>query len=283
MADATIARSSQDEALKIAAEQALMNYPGVRVWTDALVLNATNGVIEIKGHVRTQAEKEVTEDVVLKTSGVKDVVTDLFVDTDLEIAVGRALGDDPRTRGSFPGILVGSAFGDLYLKGTVTSAETKKAAGEIANQVPGVKEVYNELEVSGAAKPAPAAAAAKPVAAGAKPAPAAGDKPVAAVKPPASVGGKPVVAVKPPTSVGGKPITPVKPPTSVGGKPITPVKPPTSVGGKPITPVKPPTTVGGRPVTPVAKAAPKPEPEAPASTEPETKSETGDEQAPEKE
>ena len=130
MAEATIAPSSQDEALALAAETALMNYTGVRVWSDALLFKAHNGVVEINGHVRTRAEREVTEEVILQTKGVQDVVTNLFVDTDLEIAVGKALGDDPRTRGSFPGILVGSAFGDIYLKGSVTSEEIKKAAGE---------------------------------------------------------------------------------------------------------------------------------------------------------
>lgn len=167
MAEATTAGSMQDEALALAAENALRNYTGVRVWTDALGLKATNGIVEISGHVRTHAEKEVTEDVVLKTKGVKDVVSQLYIDTDLEIRVAKALGDDPRTRGSFPGILVGSAFGEIYLKGSVASPEIKKAAGEIAAKVEGVREVNNQLEAPEPPKPTPAAGA-KPAA---KPAP----------------------------------------------------------------------------------------------------------------
>ncbi|MCC7161528.1 MAG: BON domain-containing protein [Anaerolineae bacterium] len=267
MADAMIVEAPQDAALTAAATQALMNYPGVRVWTDALVLTTTNGVVQVKGHVRTQAEKEVTEDVILKTNGVKDVIAELYVDTDLEIAVGKALGDDPRTRGDFPGILVGSAFGDLYLKGSVTSADTKKAAEEIAGRVPGVIAVYNQLEVSSAAKPAaaakPAVGVAKPAVGAVKPA-AAGEKP-AAVKPPAAVGGKPVTPVKPPATVGGKPVVAVKPPATVGGKPVVPVKRPAASGN--ITPVKPPTTVGGRPVVAVKKSTSQP------AAEPESKPE----------
>lgn len=256
MADEKIAQSPQDEALAQAAEQALMNYAGVRVWTDALELTSTNSVIQIKGHVRTQAEKQVTEDVILKTKGVSDVIADLYVDTDLEIAVGKALGNDPRTRGNFPGILVGSAFGDLYLKGQVASAESKKAAEEIAGKVPGVLHVYNQLEIADAAKPA-AAAAAKPVAAGAKPA--------VVAKVPAPAGAKPA-AVKPPASVGGKPVVAVKPPATVGGKPVVARKP---ASGN-ITPVKPPATVGGRPVVPVKRSAPgaAPKPEASADAGP---------------
>jgi hypothetical protein len=172
MAEATMARSPQDLALEQAAEQALINYAGVRVWTDALEMKAASGIIEISGHVRTHAEREVTENVVLKTPGVRDVISHLYVDTDLEIAIGQALGNDTRTRGGFPGILVGSAFGDIYLKGSVPSQEMKKAAEEIAGKVEGVRSVVNRLEAPEPAKPAPAAAK-----------PAVGAKPVVAVKP----------------------------------------------------------------------------------------------------
>lgn len=168
MADTTMARSAQDEALELAAIESLQNYSGVRVWTDALDLKAENGVVDVGGHVRTRAEREVTENVILKTKGVKDVVSHLYVDTDLEIAVGKALGNDSRTRGSFPGILVGSAFGEIYLKGSVTSQDIKKAAAEIAAKVEGVRSVNNQLEAPEPPKPAAPAAAAKPAA---KPAP----------------------------------------------------------------------------------------------------------------
>lgn len=180
MAEATLARSSQDQALELAAIDALQNYEGVRVWTDALALRANNGLLEISGHVRTHAEKEVTENVVLQTKGVHDVLSHLYVDTDLEIAVGKALGNDARTRGSFPGLLVGSAFGEIYLKGNVASQDIKKAAAEIAAKVEGVRSVVNALEAPEPPKPA-APAAAKP-APGARPAVAAKPAPKPAPK-----------------------------------------------------------------------------------------------------
>lgn len=239
MADTTMARSTQDTALAGAASQALMDYSGVRVWTDALEITANNGIVEIGGHVRTHAEREVSENVILKTPGVKDVISHLYVDTDLEIKVGKALGDDTRTRGGFPGILVGSAFGDIYLKGSVPSQDMKKAAAEIAAKVNGVKSVINALEISEASKAAPASAEAKPAVAGAKPG----------------------VAVKPPLAGAVKPgITPVKPPAPGAVKPnVTPVKPPTSVGTKSgITPVKPPDIAAIKARIAASKGAPKP-------------------------
>lgn len=174
MAEATMARSAQDEQLERGAEDALINYPGVRVWTEALDFSAQNGIIEIAGHVRTHAEKEVAEEVILKVKGVKDVVSHLFVDTDLEIAVAQALGNDPRTRGSFPGLLIGSGFGEIFLKGKVASQDIKKAAAEIAAKVPGVREVTNALEAPEPPKPAAPPAAAKPTA---------GARPITAPKP----------------------------------------------------------------------------------------------------
>ncbi|HZQ06920.1 MAG TPA: BON domain-containing protein [Anaerolineae bacterium] len=186
MAEATMARSAQDEALEATIIDTLMNYSGVRVWTDALNLQVRGGVVQLGGHVRTQAEKEVTEEVILKVKGVQDVWSNLYVDTDLEIAVAQALGNDPRTRGSFPGILVGSGFGEIFLKGAVASQEIKKTAGEIAAQVPGVREVTNALEAPEPPKPAAPPAAAKP-AAGARPA-AAAPKPAPKPAPPPEEG-----------------------------------------------------------------------------------------------
>lgn len=169
MAETMTAQSEQDKALIVAASDALVAYPGVRVWTDALEISAQNGILELGGHVRTHAEKQVTEDVIIKVKGVKDVINKLYVDTDLEITVAQALGNDARTRGGFPGILVGSAFGEIYLKGSVPAQDMKKAAGEIAAKIDGVRSVVNVLEAPEPPKPAAPAAAAKPAAA--KPAP----------------------------------------------------------------------------------------------------------------
>jgi hypothetical protein len=69
---------------------------------------------------------------------------------------------------SFPGILVGSAFGEMFLKGNVASEDIKQAAQEIAAKVDGVREVNNQLvapeppKPAAPAKPAPAKPAPKP-------------------------------------------------------------------------------------------------------------------------
>lgn len=163
------AMTEADEMLADAVLRAMQNSRNMRVWTDALDIRARDGVIHLSGHVRTHAEKEIMHSVIMSVRGVRDIVSNVYVDTDLEIAVAQALGRDPRTRDGFPGILVGSAFGEIHLKGNVASQEIKQAAGQIAGQVPGVRGVINKLE---APEPPKAPAPAKPAAgAAAKPPP----------------------------------------------------------------------------------------------------------------
>jgi osmotically-inducible protein OsmY len=164
--------SIADAELEDAVNNAILRYGTLRVWGHAMSVEANQGVITLSGHVRTRVSKTTVESVVRQVSGVRDVKNELIVDTDLEIAVAQALANDPRSVKGFPGILVGSGFGEVFLKGAVASPEIKAAAGEIAARVAGVRTVTNELVAPEPPKPA---AAAKPVA---KPAPKPAPKPV---------------------------------------------------------------------------------------------------------
>lgn len=161
----------RDLELEEAAREALQRYGTLRIWGHALQIQASHGVVTLEGHVRTIGSKETAERLIRQVPGIREVKNNLYVDTDLEIAVAQALAADPRTVDGFPGILVGCAFGEIFLKGSVASQDMKKAAGEIAARVPGVREVTNELAAPEPPKPAPAA---KPAA---KPAPKPAPKP----------------------------------------------------------------------------------------------------------
>lgn len=155
--------------LEEAVQNALARYNTLRIWPHALQITATNGVVTLQGHVRTDPSKAMAEKLVRQITGVSDVVNNLYVDTALEIAAAQALARDESTVKGFPGILVGCAFGDLVLRGNVSSQDIKKAAGEIVAKLPGVRGVTNELVVPEPPKPA---AASKPAAKAApKPAP----------------------------------------------------------------------------------------------------------------
>ena len=156
-------RSTREVELEEAARVALLRYGTLRIWGHALQITASDGVVTCEGHVRTTPSRDMAEHLIRQVPGVKEVVNHLFVDTDLEVAAAQALADDPRTVNGFPGILVGCAFGEVLLKGQVTSQEIKKAASEIATKIPGVRGVTNELVAPEPQKPAaPAKPAPRP-------------------------------------------------------------------------------------------------------------------------
>lgn len=152
----------QDSALVERVRAAVMHTLALPVWGESIAVKAENGVVELGGYVRTRVLKEKVLQAAWRAQGVHDVKNNLLVDTELEVMVAQALGADTRTQAGFPGILVGSAFGEIYLKGNVKSLELKKAAEEVAKKVPGVVAVVNQLVAPEPPKPVAAKPAAKP-------------------------------------------------------------------------------------------------------------------------
>lgn len=159
-----------DTELAQRVSQAIEKVFSLHIWTHALSTTVTNGDVELSGYVRTQTLKERIAMAVRSLQGVQNVKNDLIVDTELERTVAQALAADPRTAAGFPGILVGSVFGVIFLKGQVDSQDIKKAAELVAKQVPNVRAAVNALDApeppkpAAPAKPAPAKPAPKPAA-----------------------------------------------------------------------------------------------------------------------
>jgi osmotically-inducible protein OsmY len=145
----TFDSNPHDANLETAVRDALEQYAPLSMWKHSVQVRANAGTVTLSGTARSQAEKEVAENLVSRVKGVSTVQNQLIVDSDLELAVAQALVSDARTRPGFPGILVGVVFGVAYLKGTAPTKELKQAAGEIASQVAGVARVSNELKVPG--------------------------------------------------------------------------------------------------------------------------------------
>lgn len=169
--------SQRDESLVMAVRDALRQSDRLRIWGDRIHIDASDGKVVISGGVRSRSAKESASMLASQVKGVSTVENNLFVDSDVELAVAQALANDPRTLAAFPGILVGCTFGLVFLKGTVENAAMKAAASEIATKVPGVDAVSNELtplavvqtaqkpaapRPETATRPAPAPAAAQP-------------------------------------------------------------------------------------------------------------------------
>jgi osmotically-inducible protein OsmY len=73
------------------------------------------------------------------------VHNELVADTDLASDVAIALAADPRTRGQYIGVY--PELGVVSLRGAVNSAAARAAAASIADAVPGIERVINELSV----------------------------------------------------------------------------------------------------------------------------------------
>ena len=142
---ATDGNNVKDRQLEDLVREAIERYATLRIWDHMLQIQADDGLVTLTGHVRTAPSKETAERIVRQVPGVRAIDNRLLIDTDLEIAVGRALAENAVTASSFPGILIGSAFGEIHLKGHVASPEIRQAAEQIAGQVPGVRAVKNEL------------------------------------------------------------------------------------------------------------------------------------------
>jgi osmotically-inducible protein OsmY len=149
--------NTTDEDLIEAVRDALDQYTPIHIWGDGVQIDARGRTVTLSGVTRSRSAKETAGRIAQSVKGVSTVDNRLVVDPDVELAIAQALAADPRTRGAFPGILVGVVFGITFLKGTVPTAEMKAAAEEIARKIPGVKSVSNELAITQDAETAKAA------------------------------------------------------------------------------------------------------------------------------
>jgi osmotically-inducible protein OsmY len=127
------------------------------LWEDDLIRRAVltytpikivvqDGVVILRGHVSTSGKRQRVEDIVREVRGVQGLENSLVIDYEVEVAVARALGRDPRTRDHI--VKVGSRFGHVFLQGQVPTLEIQMAAEEVAATVPRVRNVINRLRMS---------------------------------------------------------------------------------------------------------------------------------------
>ncbi len=141
------APSATDLQLTTAIRDALTQYTPTRIWEQRIEISAHEGEVTLLGITRNRSAKQTAERIARQVKGVSKLQNQIIADDDVEVALAQALAADAQTCNSFPGIIVGVVFGVAYLKGTVTSNQIKQAASQVANQVPGVQRVSNELIV----------------------------------------------------------------------------------------------------------------------------------------
>jgi osmotically-inducible protein OsmY len=90
--------------------------------------------------------RRLVEDLSRGVAGVAELHNLMIADSDLAASVSGALGRDPRTAEERIGVY--PALGRVLLRGSVHTPVAREAAGKIAAENPGAREVVNELRVN---------------------------------------------------------------------------------------------------------------------------------------
>jgi osmotically-inducible protein OsmY len=118
-------------------------------WIKGIHVSAQYGLISLHGYVSDSAQKARTEKAARRISGVLDVENRLVVDRDLKIAATEAVAQIPDV--PMKSTFVGAHNGFITLKGEVPSLESRRAAEELAGDVPQIRGVLNTLRIPGLA------------------------------------------------------------------------------------------------------------------------------------
>jgi osmotically-inducible protein OsmY len=147
-----------DKDLKQAVQNALDWDPAIE--SGDIGISADEGVVTLRGNVRTYAEKYAAERVTLRVFGVKGVANDLtvhlptaFERTDTEIAQAAVIALRSNIFLPTGRITVAVSEGWITLKGTVEWQYQKDAAARSVRDLFGVKGVSNIIAVEPHVKP----------------------------------------------------------------------------------------------------------------------------------
>lgn len=134
-----------DSDLEREANEALYNYPRLRVDIGGMRVRAIDGTIYLQGHISSDLNSRIAADQLVGIAGLGEVKNELITDTDLAAEVAAALSQDPRTQGQHIGVYPN--LGTIYLRGVVDAPTAREAAESVAGAVAGVKMIRNELAV----------------------------------------------------------------------------------------------------------------------------------------
>ena len=135
-----------DPDMEEGVREALWDYPRLRIDLGAVQVRAQCNEVWLLGHVSSDINRRLIEDLAQSVPGVRAVHNELIADTDLAVAVAGALAKHEETRGLPIGVY--PTLGEVYLRGLVPSEAVKQIAEQVAAEAPGVKAVHNELVVS---------------------------------------------------------------------------------------------------------------------------------------
>ena len=123
----------------------LLDYEPLRATRPILEVTVHEGLVHLRGRVRTSAIKEIAELLVLRLPPVRAVRNELIADPEIVRAVADAFASDPEVGPCCP--IVDARDGVVILIGEMPSEEVARRAVEIVTAVPLVSSVTSHLRV----------------------------------------------------------------------------------------------------------------------------------------
>lgn len=145
-----------DNSVKVRAWQALRDNPDYKF--SNVNVTAFKGTVQLNGFVDLGAQKAMAEEIVRGVDGVHSVINNLSVgdpgprtsgenadDKWLTSRVKSALAHSPDYK--FDEVIVTTSKGTVQLSGFVNTTDQKSKAVDVAQAVPGVKDIQNSITV----------------------------------------------------------------------------------------------------------------------------------------
>ena len=126
-----------NDEIKLLVEEAFLSYPPLRESHCPISVEVKDGRVELKGVVRSSVMKEMASRLAWSVPGVKEVINNLLVDSQLEEEVAKRIASNPQTRAWAGSVRVQVIRGHVRLKGKVPQ-EAREILCKVAQETPGV-------------------------------------------------------------------------------------------------------------------------------------------------
>ena len=134
-----------DSVLQQEVEAIIFDLTPLHVDLKGITARVLDGVLYLDGNISSALRGDIVQDQVLGVQGLLEIKNNLVGDDKLAADLALALGQDARTRDLPIGVY--PRLGIVRLSGAVHTGQQKAAAGEIAQNFPGVRSVINDLVV----------------------------------------------------------------------------------------------------------------------------------------
>ena len=134
-----------DSVLQQEVESALFDFTPLHIDLKAITARVVDSVLYLDGNVSSALRSDILVDRVSGIAGLAEIKNRVVADDTLAANLALALGQDAQTRDLPIGVY--PRLGVVRLSGAVHNGQQKAAAGEIAENFPGVRSVMNDLVI----------------------------------------------------------------------------------------------------------------------------------------